>query len=183
MVFFLVGHVVISANRERLRRAAVRITRARVRGAAACFANRFVFTAQAMLARYVLRPCVCLGVSVCHKSEFYQNEKNMMRQLTPHDTQKTLVKFERRHPDVGDKWRWDRVKSANFDKELAISKTAQNRHIVSTKNKKSYTLYRMVTLPVTLSDPLPPQTSPFSIFCNVFNMFATCDVRDFKFGA
>jgi len=30
---------------------------------------------------------------------------------------------------------------------------------------RSYAIYRMVLFPVTLSDPLLPQTTPFSTFC------------------
>ena len=35
---------------------------------------------------------------------------------------------------------------------------------------------------MTLSDPKPPQTIPFSVFCTAIHSFATDEPRDFKFG-
>ena len=49
-------------------------------------------------------------------------------------------------------------------------------------NRKSYVLYRMVTLPMTLSDPLAPPTTPICTFCAAIHSFATGEPRDFKFG-
>jgi len=49
-------------------------------------------------------------------------------------------------------------------------------------NRKLYTLYRMVTLPMTLSAPLPPQTTPFSAFCTAIHSFVKGEPRDFKSG-
>ena len=40
----------------------------------------------------------------------------------------------------------------------------------------------MVTSPMTLSDPYPPQTISFSTFCTAFHIFAMCAPKDFKFG-
>ena len=39
-----------------------------------------------------------------------------------------------------------------------------------------------VTLPMTLSGPLPPQTTPFSALCTATHSFVTGEPRDFKFG-
>jgi len=39
-----------------------------------------------------------------------------------------------------------------------------------------------VTLPMTLSAPLPPQTTPFSALCTATHSFVTGEPRDFKFG-
>ena len=50
-------------------------------------------------------------------------------------------------------------------------------------NRKSYALYRMVTLPMTLSAPKPPQTTPFSAFCTAIHSFVTGEPRDFIFGS
>jgi len=49
-------------------------------------------------------------------------------------------------------------------------------------NRKSYALYRMVTLPMTLSAPLLPKTTPFSAFCTAIHSVVTGESRDFKFG-
>jgi len=51
------------------------------------------------------------------------------------------------------KCRWNGLKSATFD-NLAISRKWYNivAQFLLTSNRKSYTLYRMVTLPMTLSD-------------------------------
>ena len=50
-----------------------------------------------------------------------------------------------------------------------VVKTVQDRRIVSIKvNSKLYMLYRMVTLPMTLSDPEPPQMTPFCIAIHSF---------------
>jgi len=40
----------------------------------------------------------------------------------------------------------------------------------------------MMTLPLTLSAPYPPQTTPFSAFCTVIHTFVMGEPRDFKFG-
>jgi len=43
-------------------------------------------------------------------------------------------------------------------------------------------LYRMVTLPMTLSAPQLPQITPFSAFCTGIHIVVTGELRDFKFG-
>ena len=48
-------------------------------------------------------------------------------------------------------------------------------------NGKSYALYRMVTLPMTLSDPQVPQTTPICTFCTASHIFVMSIVRNFKF--
>jgi len=39
-----------------------------------------------------------------------------------------------------------------------------------------------MTLPMTLSDPLQLQTTPFSAFCTAIHSIVTGKPRDFKFG-
>ena len=48
-------------------------------------------------------------------------------------------------------------------------------------NRKSYALYRMVTLPMTLSDPRA-LTTPISTLCTAFHILAISVVRNFIFG-
>jgi len=52
-----------------------------------------------------------------------------------------------------------------------------NRHF-EIQNQKKF----LVTLPMTLSAPELPQTTPFSSFCTAIHSFATDEPRDFKFG-
>jgi len=40
----------------------------------------------------------------------------------------------------------------------------------------------MVALPMTMSAPELPQTTPFSVFCTAIHSFAKGEPRDFKFG-
>jgi len=40
----------------------------------------------------------------------------------------------------------------------------------------------MVTLPMTLNAPEPPQTTPFSAFCPAIHSFVTGEPGDFIFG-
>ena len=49
-------------------------------------------------------------------------------------------------------------------------------------NRKSHALYRIVTLPISLGDPQPPQTTPFSTFRNAFDISVKGEVRHFKLG-
>jgi len=49
-------------------------------------------------------------------------------------------------------------------------------------NRKLYALYRMVTMPMILSDPESPQTTAFCTFCTAFHIFITGLDRDFKCG-
>jgi len=63
------------------------------------------------------------------------------------------------------------------------TKTTRLRITQTTKsNRKSYALYRMVALPMTLSATQSLQTTPFSAFCTAIHSFVTGEPRDFKFG-
>ena len=46
-------------------------------------------------------------------------------------------------------------------------------------NRKSYA-YRMVSMAMTLSNPLPPKTTPFFTFCTTIHSIITGAPRDFK---
>ena len=48
-------------------------------------------------------------------------------------------------------------------------------------NMKSYALYRMVTLPMTFSDPQLPQITPICTFYTSFHIFVMGVVRNFEF--
>jgi len=58
-------------------------------------------------------------------------------------------------PYGGTKCRWGGLKSVTFDKYLAISRKRCkiDAWFLLKSNRKSYALYRMVTLPMTLGDP------------------------------
>jgi len=65
-----------------------------------------------------------------------------------------------------------------------ISKTVQDRRMVSLKsNRKSYALYRMVALLMTLrlECPLTAPNHPIFAFCTVLHRFVTDEHTDFKF--
>ena len=92
--------------------------------------NRWsLFTARALLSRYMPWSCVCPSVrlSVCLSVTSRCSTKMAKRrntQTTPHDSPGTLVFWCQKSfrnsngvtPNGGAKWRWGRVKSANFDK-------------------------------------------------------------------
>ena len=84
----------------------------------------------------------------------------------------------------GVKCRWGGLKSATFDKLPAIS---QKRYKIDAwfllkSNRKSYALYRMVTLPMTLSEPYKcPELPEFVHFCTASHIFVMSVVRNFKF--
>jgi len=64
-----------------------------------------------------------------------------------------------------------------------ISKTAQDRRMISIKvERKSYALYRMVTLPMTLSDPMALERlvglSVISIEHEICRLMDTCELVD-----
>jgi len=88
--------------------------------------------------------------------------KRRITQKTPHDSRgtrflvpKIFAKFDRGHPLRGRRMQVGWVKIGDFWPIASyISKTVRDRHIVLLKsNRKSYALYRMVTLPMTLSAP------------------------------
>ena len=85
------------------------------------------YRASYALAVYAVAVClsVCLSVSVSVASRCSTKmAKHRKRQTTPHDSPGTLVfrcqkSFRNSNgvtPNGGTKWRWGRVKSANFDK-------------------------------------------------------------------
>jgi len=92
------------------------------------------------------------------------------------------------NPSGGTKCRWGGSKSATFHKQPAISRKRYKIEawFLLTSNRKSYALYRMVTLPMTLSAPYLPQTTLFSAFCtsilSVVTVTGEPSPRDFKFG-
>jgi len=94
-----------------------------------------------------VRPSVCPSVTSWRSNK---TAKRMITQTTPHNSPGTLVFWNQRSPrnstEVtpygGAKCRWGGSKSATFDTWFLLK-----------SNRKSYALYRMVTLPMTLSDP------------------------------
>ena len=68
---------------------------------------------------------------------------------------KIFSKFERGYVPTGRQIQVEKVEVGEFRQiTRRISKTVQDRRIVSTKdNRKSYAHYRMVTLPMTLGYP------------------------------
>ena len=88
-----------------------------------------IFTAWAMLSRYMPWPCVCVCLSVCvcpsqvgvllkllnigtHKQHRMIARDSSKLILMP----KSFSRFERCHPNGGAKCRWSRSKLANFNK-------------------------------------------------------------------
>jgi len=109
-----------------------------------------------------LSVCVrlCLPVSVTSRSSTKTGERRIT-QTTPHDSAgdssflrtKISAKFDRGHPLRGRRMQVGWVKIGDFWLTTGyISKTVQDRASFLLKsNRKSYALYRMVTLPMTLS--------------------------------
>ena len=93
---------------------------------------------------------------------------------------KISAKFHRGHTLRGHQMQVGWVKIGDF-RQIAgyILKTVQDRRMVSIK---SFALYRMVTLLLTLSAPYPLQTTPFSAFRTDIHSFVTGEPRDFIFG-
>jgi len=138
----------------------------------------FLFTARcyasAVLAMALcpsVRPSVRLSVTSRSSTKM---AKQRITQTTPHDSAGTLVflmpkisaKFYRGHPLRGRRMQVGWVKIGDFWLITGyISKTVQDRHgtryawFLLKSNRKSYALYRMVILPMTLSAPNYP------IFC------------------
>jgi len=80
---------------------------------------------------------------------------------------KISAKFDRGHPIRGREMQVGCVKIGDFRQITGyISKTVQDRRMVSNfllkSNRKSYALYRMVTLPMTLIAPKPPHFLHFA---------------------
>jgi len=110
-----------------------------------------------------LCPSVCLSgcPSVTSRCST-KTGKRRITKITPQDSPGTLVFRSQRsprnstwvNPCRGTKCRWGGSKSATFDKYLA---TSRKRHKIDAwfilkSNRKTYAFYRMVTLPMTLSD-------------------------------
>jgi len=119
-----------------------------------------IFTARCY-ASAVLAIGLCLCLSVTSRSST-KTAKHRITQTTPHDSPGTLVFWCQRSPRIstgvnpyeGAECRWGGSKSATWLITGYIWKTVQDRHILPIKaNRKLYALYRMVTLPMTLSAP------------------------------
>jgi len=103
--------------------------------------------------------------------------------IAPHNSPGSLVFWCQRsrrnstgvNPYGGAKCRWVGLKSATFDKCLAISwkRYKIDAQFLLKSNRKSYALYRMVTLP-------PPNYPNFYIL-HRFHIFVMGVVRNFKF--
>ena len=111
----------------------------------------------------VLVMALCQSVHPSVTSRYStKTAKRRITGTTPHDSPVTLVFWRQRFPQNssgvtpcgGDKCRW-----AGQNRRLStnnigyISKTVQDAWFLLKSNRKSYALYRMVTLPMTLSDP------------------------------
>ena len=98
-----------------------------------------------------------VSVAVTSRSST-KTAKQRITQTTPLDSPGTLVFYCQRSPpnSTGRQIQVGWVKIGDFRQITGyISKTAQDRRMISIKvERKSYVLYRMVTLPMTLSDPM-----------------------------
>jgi len=124
-------------------------------------------------------------VSVCLSVTSRCSTKMDKRRITqtPHPgtlvfwSQRSLRNLTRVTPLRGRQMQAGWVKIDDFRQITSyISKTIQDRCIVSIK------VYRMVTLPMTLSASYLRQTIPFSAFCTAIHNFVTGEPRDFRFG-
>jgi len=87
--------------------------------------NRFFLPRDAILARYMLWPCVCPSVSVTSRScTLMAQHRNTI--IAPHNSPGTLVFWSQRSP--------------------------QNTLLLHTTNRKYHMAYRFMPFPVTLSD-------------------------------
>ena len=120
--------------------------------------------------------CLCLSLSVTSRCSSKTN-KCRIKQTTPDDSPGSLVFWRQRSPrnstgaipyggrqmQVG----WVKVDDFRpFDKLLAISRKRYeiDAQFLLKSNRKLYALYRMVTLPMTLSDPWVPKLLQFVHF-------------------
>jgi len=134
---------------------------------------------------------VCLCLSVTSRSST-KTAKRRITQITPHDSPGTLVFWCQKSPRNstgvtpygGTKRRWGGSKSATFHKLPAISRKRYkiDAWFLLKSNKKSYALYRMMTLPMTLRPPNCPKLPHFFAFCTAIHSVVTGEPRDFKFG-
>ena len=136
--------------------------------------------------------CPCLSVCVCLSVTSRSSTKMAKRGITqtqPHDSSgsgtlvfdaKDLRGIQPWSPPTGAPNARGVVKIGDFGQIAgSITQTVQDRHIVSVKvNRKSYALYRMVTLRMTSSDP---ETTPICTFCTASHILIMTVVRNFKF--
>jgi len=128
-------------------------------------------------------------VSVCPSVTSWSSTKtakHRITQTTPHNSPGTLVYWGQRSPRNstwvtpygGAKCRWGGwCRWAVSQKRYKI-----DARFLLKSNRKSHAIYRMVILPMTLSAPWPPQTTPFSAFCTARHSFVTGEPGGFKFG-
>ena len=106
--------------------------------------------------------CVCVCVSVTLRYCIKMAKRRIM-QITPHDSPLTLVfwcqsllrNLNGITPYGGNKCRWGGLKFVTFDEKHAITRKRYKIDIMFLlkSNRKSYALYQMVMLPMTLGDP------------------------------
>ena len=107
--------------------------------------------------------------------------KRGITQTQPHDSSGTLI-FDAK--DLREIQPWSPPSGAPNARDFGqiagyITQTVQDRHIVSVKvNRKSYALYRMVTLRMTSSDP---KTTTICTFFTASHILIMTVVRNFKF--
>ena len=131
------------------------------------FLSFSVFTARCY-ASAVLAMGLCLSVSVSvsvspsvTSRSSTKTAKSRITQTTPHDTSGTLAfsaKFDRGHPLWGRRLQVGWVKIVDFPQITGYISISRKRYKIDAwfllkSNRKSYALYRMVTLPMTLGAP------------------------------
>jgi len=110
-----------------------------------------------------LAMCLSVGPSATGRCST-KMAKRRITQTTPHDSPGNLVFRRQRSPrnstgvtpyGAPSACRWGGSKSVTFYKQTAISRKRHKIHALFLLKsiRKSYTLYRMVTLPMTLSAP------------------------------
>ena len=97
---------------------------------------------------------------------------------------KISAKFDGSHPPQGRQMQVGWVKIGDFRQITGyISKTVEDRHIVSIKvEKKVVCALSNGGISHDLECPLNTQTTPFSAFCTAIHSFVTGEPRDFIFG-
>ena len=96
--------------------------------------------------------CPSVFLSVTSRSST-KTAKRKITQRTPHDGPGTLVFWSQRSPRNSTGVGW--VKIGDFRQITGLSRKRYkiDAWFLLKSNRKSYALYRMVTLPMTLSDP------------------------------
>ena len=98
---------------------------------------------------------------------------------------KISAKFQRGHPQRGRHIKVGMLKRrfwTNVQTGYLTNRAKQGHSYYGTPIGTRRCSYRLVLFSVTLSDANYPQTTPFSTFCIVFNIFVVSGDRDFKFG-